>query len=90
MKGFYITIKNNLLDPKHVKAMGGNSGMATVWLFLWYVDKITFIDEIKGEGKVLGGKPIKYKDIKIFNCTQGSFIDAFERKNWAEIKDGSF
>ncbi len=58
MKGFYIEITNNLLDPKHREAM-----KESVWLFMWFLDKMTSIDE-NGIGKVLGGKPIKYEDIK--------------------------
>jgi len=64
MKGFYITVKNGLLDPKHIKAMGGDKGFGTVWLFLYFLDKMTVIDEEIGEGKVLGGRPIKYDDVK--------------------------
>jgi hypothetical protein len=58
MKGFGIEIKNNLLDPKHLKNMG-----MSVWLYMWMIDKMTSIGE-NGIGKVLGGKPIKYKEIK--------------------------
>ena len=58
MKGYYIEITNNLLDPKHREAM-----KESVWLFMWLLDKITSISE-EGIGKVLGGKPVKYKDIK--------------------------
>jgi hypothetical protein len=57
MNGYYIEITNNLLDPKHVKAMG-----AAVWEFMWCLDKITSISE-EGVGVVLGGKPIKLEDI---------------------------
>lgn len=64
MSGFYITVKNGLLDPKHIKAMGGDRGIGTVWLFLWFLDKMTLIDHDKGEGKVLGGKPITYEEVK--------------------------
>lgn len=64
MKGFYITIKNGLLDPKHFKAMGGDKGSGAVWLFLWLLDKMTIIDEEKGEGKVLGGRPVKFEEIE--------------------------
>jgi len=35
----------------------------SVWLFMWLLDKMTSITE-EGIGKVLGGKPIKYKEIK--------------------------
>ena len=58
MKGFYIEVTNNLLDPKHVNAMG-----KSVWLFMWLLDKMTSISE-NGKGIVLGGKPIKYSEIK--------------------------
>lgn len=64
MKGFYITVKNGLLEPKHIKAMGGDRNIGTIWLFLWLLDKMTIINEEIGEGKVLGGKPIRYEEIK--------------------------
>lgn len=57
MKGFGIEIKNDLLEPKHVEQMG-----SAVWLYMFLVDKMTSISEA-GEGKVLGGKPIKYEEI---------------------------
>lgn len=57
MKGFYIEVSNNLLDPRHCKQMGDS-----VWLFMWFLDKMTVITQEKG--KVLGGKPIKYSDIE--------------------------
>jgi hypothetical protein len=57
MKGFGIEIKNNLLDPKHIEHMG-----IAVWLYMWCIDKMTSIDE-SGVGKVLGGKPIEYKEV---------------------------
>lgn len=55
MKGFFIEISNNILEPKHCKQMGG-----AIWLYLWLIDKITSVDS--SDGKVLGGKPIKYAD----------------------------
>lgn len=64
MEGFYITIKNGLLDPKHIKAMHGDKDSGTIWLFLWLLDKMTIIDHEIGEGKVLGGKPVKFEDVK--------------------------
>lgn len=58
MKGFPFEIKNNLLEPKHVDNMG-----ASVWLFMWLNDKVTSITE-EQIGVVLGGKPVKYEEIK--------------------------
>jgi len=58
MKGFYIHIKNDLLDVKHYESMG-----ASVWLYLWLLDKVTSVNE-KGVGKVLGGKPIVYSELE--------------------------
>ena len=58
MKGFYIEITNNLLDPKHIEKMG-----SSVWLFMWLLDKMTSINE-DGIGKVLGGKPVVYSEVK--------------------------
>jgi len=58
MKGFGIEIKNNLLEPKHIQSMD-----VAVWLYMFLIDKITSIND-KGEGIVLGGKPVKYKEVK--------------------------
>lgn len=58
MKGFGIEIKNDLLDPKHIDAMG-----PAVWLYMWLVDKITSITE-EGEGIVLGGRPIIFEEVE--------------------------
>lgn len=58
MKDFFIEVSNNLLDPLHCQKIGDS-----VWLFMWLIDKMTSINENKG-GKVLGGKPIKYVEIK--------------------------
>jgi DNA-binding MarR family transcriptional regulator len=57
MKDFFIEISNNLLDPLHCQKISD-----AVWLFMWLIDKMTSINE--KQGKVLGGKPIKYIDIK--------------------------
>jgi hypothetical protein len=68
MKGFYIQVKNDLLDPKHFHAMG-----ESIWLFLWCLDHMTSITE-QGVGKVLGGKPIKYGELKTeLDVTERSF-----------------
>ena len=58
MKGFYIEITNNLLDPKHRKSMG-----TAVWEYMWCLDKITLVDE-KKVGWVFGRKPVKLIEIK--------------------------
>lgn len=58
MKGFGIEIKNNLLEPKHIEAMGH-----AVWLYMYLLDKVTSITE-EQVGIVLGGKPIKFEDVK--------------------------
>lgn len=56
---YFITVSNGLLEQKHYKKMG-----AAVWQFMWLIDKITRIDD-KGDGWVLGGKPINLEDIKL-------------------------
>ncbi len=58
MKGFGIYVKNELLEPKHHEKMG-----VSLWLYLWLLDKMTSISEA-GTGKVLGGKPVRYEDVK--------------------------
>jgi hypothetical protein len=57
--GYYITIKSDLLEAKHVESMG-----LSVWLYLWMIDKMTVIDQKTGTGKIWGGKPICYEDVK--------------------------
>lgn len=57
MKGFYITVSLGLLEKKHYLNM-----KESVWLFLWYLDKMTSVSE-EGIGKVLGGKPITYEEV---------------------------
>lgn len=57
MKGYGIEITNNLLEPKHIKAMG-----SAVWEYMWCLDKMTKIDE-DGTGYVLGGKPVKLEEL---------------------------
>lgn len=52
MKGFYISVKNDLLEPKHIENMG-----AAVWLYMWLLDKMTSVNE-NGVGKVMNGKPV--------------------------------
>lgn len=58
MKGYGIEIKNNLLEPKHVKAMG-----SSLWEYLWILDHITKVDD-DGIGHVHGGAPIKLINLK--------------------------
>lgn len=57
MKGYYITVSNGLLDVKHRERMG-----SAVWEFMFLLDKMTSCNE-NGIGKVLGGKPIKMKEL---------------------------
>lgn len=59
MKGFGIYVKNNLLEAKHIEAMG-----ESVWLYMWFLDKMTSVNE-NGLGKVLGGKPITHAMVAI-------------------------
>ena len=83
MKGFGIEIKNDLLDPKHVENMG-----QAVWLYMFLVDKMTSITE-QGVGKVLGGKPIKYTEIKaelgISQDTYSRWIEKLAKYPYIEI-----
>lgn len=57
MKGFGIEVKNTLLDIKHVERMG-----IAVWLYMWYLDKMTSISE-EGIGLVLNGRVIKFEEV---------------------------
>jgi hypothetical protein len=82
MKGFYITIKNGLLDPKHVAGVS-----EAVWLFLWLIDKMTIINHETGVGKVLGGRPVTFEaDIEpVLGVSSRTY------NRWVKIlKDGGY
>jgi len=83
MKGFFIEVTNNLLDPKHRKRMG-----TAVWEFMWCLDKITKIDENQ-IGWVCGGNPINLKDIqKEIGITESKIsrnLHKLEKEGYIEI-----
>lgn len=82
MKGFGIYVKNDLLDPKHMTAMQVSNKTTALWLYLWFLDKVTKIDPATQLGVVLGRKPISLEEItdslqcdvktarKMFHCLQ--------------------
>lgn len=63
MKDFYITLKSGLLDKKHIQNMQVNQKTCAIWLYLWFLDKVTKIED--GMGVVLGGKPFKLTDFDL-------------------------
>lgn len=77
---FYISISNGLLKDGHRKRMG-----SSVWEFMWCIDKVTKIDD-KGIGWVLGGKPIRLKEIAeqmdVDEDTVGVNLDKLEEQNY--------
>ena len=81
MKGFGIYVKNNLLEPKHVKAMSG----ASIWLYLWLLDKMTSITE-EGIGKILNGKPITdimlQEELGIPGRTYHRWVDTLKKSGY--------
>lgn len=70
MKGFYIDVTNNLIDPKHCDKMG-----ESVWLFMLLLDKITSISE-DGIGNVNGSRPFTYE---MFEDELGKSESTFNR-----------
>ena len=52
LKSFDIGLRDGLLDPKHVEAMG-----VAVWLYAWIIRRVTKVSD--GYGLVLGGVPVK-------------------------------
>jgi len=88
MKGFYITITNNLLDPKHCLGI-----KESIWLFMWLIDKITSISE-EGIGKVLGGKPIKFEEVRdelgISKNTYGRWVAKLVKNGYINIKQAPY
>jgi hypothetical protein len=69
MKGHFISVKNDLLEAKHIE----NMGPSPLWLYLWFLDKMTKIDQESEEGKVLGGKPICFEDVAILGISQSTY-----------------
>jgi predicted transcriptional regulator len=80
VKSYNIPITNTILEDKHFQAMG-----SALWLFIWCIDKMTKIDS-EGNGKVLGGKPITYEEIKqVFNISRATY------KRWMKaLKDAGY
>lgn len=80
MKGFGIYVKNDLLEPKHFKAIG-----QALWVYLWLLDKMTSISE-DGIGKVLGGSPIKFsriqEDLPMSPASFTRYIEALETSGY--------
>src|SRR3990167_3723151 len=58
---FNIGIKDGILDERHYRNMTAQRS-TSLWLFMWLVNKQT--KENGKVGIVLGGKPIKYEDVK--------------------------
>lgn len=65
---FYISISNGLLKDGHRKRMG-----EAVWEYMYLIDKITKIDS-GGFGWVLGGKPLKLKELADNLCVHRNTV----------------
>lgn len=80
MNGYYIGITNKLLEAKHREKM-----QESVWLFMWLLDKMTSISE-EGIGKVLGGRPVKYEEVKkdlgISRSTFQRWVNILEKEKY--------
>ncbi len=64
---FPIKVWSGLLNEKHRKKMG-----ESIWLFLLFIDWVT--DEKDGIGRVWGGKPVTFNDIKKrYNISRGTY-----------------
>lgn len=75
MDGYFITVKNGLLSPKHIKSM-----KESIWLFLWLLDKMTKIEKSEKKGSVYGNKPIKFEEVeKDLGISRPTY------KRWLEI-----
>ena len=76
---YFITVATGLLTAKHREKMQVNKKTTALWMYMWFLDKITKIDS-EMLGWVLGGKPIKLEDIpihddikckrKVFSCLE--------------------
>jgi len=82
MDNFYISISNGLLKDNHQERMG-----TAVWQFMWLIDKVTKVDE-KGDGWVLGGKPINLTDLgeNRSKVTVSRNLKRLKQQGYIEIK----
>jgi hypothetical protein len=79
MANYIVPISKGLLDPKHSTLVASPLG-----LFIFLIDRTT--KEVRGEGDVLGGKPITHKEI-------ADVLGANERsvRRWAEqLEDAGY
>ena len=53
-----VPVSNGIVDPKHYRSM-----RESIWMFYYLLDKQTRGVDSDGNGKVLGGKPIRDSDI---------------------------
>lgn len=83
MKGYFIGVKNDLLEPKHRKKIG-----SAVWEFMWLIDKTTSISE-EGIGTVLGGRPIKLdelcKELGVSRSAISENLNKLEKEKYINI-----
>jgi hypothetical protein len=83
-RGLYVDEQNRTcIRNEHFYA---NAPQGTVWLKS-DSEPYTIHEALFDIAKMLGGyreinEYAAYRGVKIYNCTPGSFIDAFERKEW--------
>ena len=54
---YFVSISNGIFEPKHRRKIG-----IAIWEFMWLLDRVTKITG-DGFGVILGGKPIKLREI---------------------------
>lgn len=87
MGGYYITVKTGLLEGKHIKNMQINQKTSAIWLYLWFLDKVTKIDKEKNLGIVLGGKPFKLSDFNLAGeQATRNMLQALTKHNYIKTK----
>jgi hypothetical protein len=83
-RGLYVDEQNRTcIRNEHFYA---NAPQGTVWLKS-DSEPYTIDEALSDIARMLGGyreinEYAAYRGVKIYNCTPGSFIDAFERKEW--------
>lgn len=65
-KNYFITVKRGLLEPKHRIKMQVNQKTTAIWMYLWFLDRMTYVDPKTQLGIVLGGKPITLEEIDVY------------------------
>lgn len=81
-KEYAVFVKEALLEPKHYKKLSERNA---IFLYLWFLQKVTHVDKKTGLGIVLGGKPFKSGDFGLVSSRVSSLmLQVLERGGYVQ------